>query len=240
MPISLTWQQIGLRLVLALVASFLIGFDRDERGQSTGVRTTMLVCLAATLAMLQANMLMNVRGKTPDSFVVLDLMRLPLGILSGIGFIGAGAIIRKDGLVRGLTTAATLWFVTVLGLIFGGGQIWLAVVGSALALFILWILKGIESKFPTHHTGTLALQLNVPDFTPSATSTSPSESELRHQFKAAGFHMRSWTAHYTGFALSAIECELRWPSVMDQEPSTPSFIASIAQEPFVRSLTWHM
>jgi putative Mg2+ transporter-C (MgtC) family protein len=123
MPLTITLQQIALRIFLALVASFLIGYDRDEHGKTSGIRTTMLVCLAATLAMLQANLLMDSTGKAHDSFVVLDLMRLPLGILSGIGFIGAGAILRKDGLVHGLTTAATLWFITVLGLLFGGGQL---------------------------------------------------------------------------------------------------------------------
>ena len=70
-------------------------------------------------------------GKTSSSFAVMDLMRLPLGILSGMGFIGAGAIVRKDSLVHGLTTAATLWFVTGLGLCFGGGQLALARFGRA-------------------------------------------------------------------------------------------------------------
>lgn len=63
-------------------------------------------------------------GKVPGSFAVLDLMRLPLGILTGMGFIGAGAVFRKDGLVSGVTTAAMLWFVTIIGLCFGGGAMW--------------------------------------------------------------------------------------------------------------------
>jgi len=159
MPISLTWQQIAVRIALALVASFLIGYDRDEHGKTAGIRTTMLVCLAATLAMLQANLLMNSTGKASSSFVVLDLMRLPLGILSGIGFIGAGAILRKDGLVHGLTTAATLWFITVLGLLFGGGQLILGVVSTALAFFILWALKQLEHRMTVRQSGTLYLEL---------------------------------------------------------------------------------
>jgi MgtC family protein len=63
--------------------------------------------------MLQVNLLLPVSGKTAQSFAVLDLMRLPLEILSGMGFIGAGAIVRKGNLVRGLTTAATIWLGTV-------------------------------------------------------------------------------------------------------------------------------
>lgn len=85
MTLHLTWEQIAVRLILASIASFIIGLNRDEHGHPAGIRTTMLVCLAATLAMLQVNLLLPVAGKSPSSFVVMDLMRLPLGILSGIG-----------------------------------------------------------------------------------------------------------------------------------------------------------
>jgi putative Mg2+ transporter-C (MgtC) family protein len=81
-----------------------------------------LVCLAAAIAMIQTNLLLAVKGRTADSFVMLDLMRLPLGILTGMGFIGGGAILRRESLVLGVTTAATLWFVTVIGLCFGVGR----------------------------------------------------------------------------------------------------------------------
>src|ERR1700754_4630304 len=141
MPVTLTWEQITLRIALAAIASFLIGYNRDERGKALGIRTTMLVCLAATLAMVQTNQLMATTGKPSYSFVVLDLMRLPLGILSGIGFIGAGAILRKDGLVRGVTTGATIWHAPILALIFGGGQLVLGCAGTLLALFVLWALR---------------------------------------------------------------------------------------------------
>ena len=73
--------------------------------------------------MIQTNLLLATAGKSADSFVVLDLMRLPLGILTGMGFIGGGAILRRDGFVLGVTTAATLWFVTVIGLCFGAGRL---------------------------------------------------------------------------------------------------------------------
>jgi putative Mg2+ transporter-C (MgtC) family protein len=117
-PLYLTWEQITIRLTLACVSGFLIGLNRDEHGHPAGIRTTMLVCLAATLAMLQVNLLLPISGKTSSSFAVMDLMRLPLGILSGIGFIGAGVIIKRGPNVSGVTTAATIWLVTVLGLLF--------------------------------------------------------------------------------------------------------------------------
>lgn len=90
----------------------------------------MLVCVAACVAMLQVNLLLSLAGRPSDSFVMNDLMHLPLGILSGMGFIGAGAIVRRDNFVVGVTTAATMWFLPVLGLYFGGGQVILQEVGS--------------------------------------------------------------------------------------------------------------
>jgi putative Mg2+ transporter-C (MgtC) family protein len=87
------------------------------------MRTNVLVGLAASLSMILANAMLGPGGKNAGSFSVLDLMRLPLGILSGMGFIGAGAILRKGDMVLGVTTAATLWMVTMLGLCCGAGKI---------------------------------------------------------------------------------------------------------------------
>jgi putative Mg2+ transporter-C (MgtC) family protein len=152
---TLTWQAIALRLLLTVVSAGAIGLNRDERGHSAGLRTNLLVGLAACVAMIQANLLINSNGKPVDSFAVMDIMRLPLGILSGIGFIGAGAIIKRGELIAGVTTAATLWFVTVMGLCYGGGQLGLGIAGFVLALVILSALKKIEIAMPQQHNGTL-------------------------------------------------------------------------------------
>src|ERR1700722_23960 len=148
MPITLTWQSITVRLVLTILCAGILGFDRDERGRPAGLRTNLLVGLAACLAMIQTNWLINSNGKPSDSFVVMDIMRLPLGILSGIGFIGAGAIVKRGELIVGLPTAATLWFVTVMGLCFGGGQLGLGLASLGLGLLTLSGLKRIETAMP--------------------------------------------------------------------------------------------
>src|ERR1700758_4582422 len=137
MPTTLAWGDVALRLALTVVAGALIGFDRGEHGRPAGLRTTILVCLAAAFAMLLANALLPTSGKTERSFATFDVMRLPLGILTGMGFIGAGTILRRGDLIIGVTTAATLWFVTVIGLCFGGGQIGLGLVGLGLAIAAL-------------------------------------------------------------------------------------------------------
>jgi putative Mg2+ transporter-C (MgtC) family protein len=157
MTTTLTWQAIILRLALTAICAGVLGVDRDERGRPAGLRTNLLVGLAACLAMIQANWLINSNGKPPDSFITMDIMRLPLGILSGIGFIGGGAILKRGELTVGVTTAATLWFVTVMGLCFGGGQLGLGLAGFALGFMVLAGMKNIEVRIPRMHSGVLAI-----------------------------------------------------------------------------------
>jgi putative Mg2+ transporter-C (MgtC) family protein len=155
MPLSPNWTDIALRLLLTMLACAVIGFDRGARGHAAGFRTTILVGLAASVAMIQANILLSLSGKTSESFAQMDFMRLPLGILTGVGFIGAGTIVKKGDLVAGVTTAATLWFMTVIGLCFGGGQLILGGISTALAVFTLWALKWVEIVIPREHRARL-------------------------------------------------------------------------------------
>ncbi|RKU00116.1 magnesium transporter MgtC [Burkholderia sp. Nafp2/4-1b] len=146
MPLVLQWNEVLARIALALVAGALVGLNRSESGKTAGLRTTILVCLAACLSMLLVNALLLQAGKPEGGFSQLDLMRLPLGILTGMGFIGGGAILHRDGLVSGVTTAATLWFVTVIGLCIGGGQLSLGTLGLVLALLVVWPLRFVEQR----------------------------------------------------------------------------------------------
>src|SRR6202050_1914393 len=158
MPLHPTWEDIALRLILTLIASAIIGFDRGARGHAAGLRTTILVGLAASGAMIQANILLSIGGKTPDSFGVMDLMRMPLGILTGVGFIGGGTILRRGDFVTGVTTAATLWATTVIGLCLGGGQLALGIAATILAVITLWALIWIEVRIPRDQRATLVIK----------------------------------------------------------------------------------
>jgi putative Mg2+ transporter-C (MgtC) family protein len=150
---TLTGWDVGLRVLLTVVAAAALGYDRRVEGRPASVRSTLLVALAACFAMIQANWLLNTVGKQPTSFIVLDLMRLPLGILTGVGFIGGGAILKRGDSVSGLTTAATLWFVTVVGLCFGCGQLWLGGGGAVLGYGILHGTFRSESRSCTAPCG---------------------------------------------------------------------------------------
>jgi putative Mg2+ transporter-C (MgtC) family protein len=157
MPIEPTWPDIAIRLVLTMLACGAIGLNRGARGHAAGFRTTILVGLAASVAMIQANILLSLDGKTPGSFAVMDLMRLPLGILTGVGFIGGGSILKKGDLVTGVTTAATLWVVTVIGLCLGGGQLILGIAATLLVVFTLWALKWVDVIIPREHRAKLVV-----------------------------------------------------------------------------------
>ncbi|MGF6308815.1 putative Mg2+ transporter-C (MgtC) family protein [Bradyrhizobium sp. i1.8.4] len=157
MPLHPTWTDIAIRLALTVLASAIIGFDRGARGHAAGLRTTILVGLAASLSMILANLLLTLEGKDSGSFAVMDLMRLPLGILTGVGFIGGGTILKKGDLVTGVTTAATLWLITVIGLCLGAGQLALGCVATAIGVVTLAILKWVDVNIPRRHRAALTV-----------------------------------------------------------------------------------
>jgi putative Mg2+ transporter-C (MgtC) family protein len=163
MSVQLTWQAVVLRLALTVAAGALIGLNRRERGRPAGTRTVILVSLAACVAMLQVNALLPLAGKDPSSFIVMDLMRLPLGILSGMGFIGAGAILKRGSAIVGLTTAATLWLMTVVGLCFGGGQLGLGVATTAIAAVVLWGMSRVDFRLVRDRHASLVIASNEPE-----------------------------------------------------------------------------
>jgi putative Mg2+ transporter-C (MgtC) family protein len=231
MPLTISWEQIALRIFLAAVASLLIGLNRDEKGHPAGMRTTMLVCLAACLAQLQANILLPTAGKTMSSFAVLDLERLPLGILSGIGFIGAGVIVKRENdVVTGVTTAATIWFVSVLGLLFGGGQLYMGCAAAVLAIVILWGLKRAEGVIPRQHHGDLCLTLD---------EQAPSEKDICEHIRKAGFNFTRWKPTYAPREiLSALDCTLSWRERASHNPHTPEVVEYLRTLPGILSLTW--
>jgi putative Mg2+ transporter-C (MgtC) family protein len=231
MSLSIAWTTVALRIALSMLFSLIIGFNRDERGHPAGMRTTMLVCLAATLAQLQANILLTTVGKTTSSFSVLDPERLPLGILSGIGFIGAGVIMKRDNnTISGVTTAATIWFVTVLGLLFGGGQLGLGIAAGLIALCILWGLRKVEAVLPQRHTALLQLTFLTP----------PDEEDLRSKLKAGGCAIRQWSPTYRPpNEMVELKCTLSWHEKADREPHTPASIRALSDYANIASLTWN-
>ncbi len=130
------------KLVLSMVLGAVIGYERKRKGQIAGVRTFSLIAMGATLAMILSIYV-------PQEYLGLkngDPGRIAAQVVSGIGFLGAGAIIQMKGSVRGLTTAAGIWMVAALGLTVGVGMYVIATVATILILFILWVLERIEHR----------------------------------------------------------------------------------------------
>src|SRR5579863_8440710 len=228
MPLELTWSDLAIRLLCTLIAGAAIGYNRGESGKAAGLRTTILVCVAAAVAMLQMNYLITLAGRSSDSFVTNDLMRLPLGILTGVGFIGGGAILRRGNLVIGVTTAATLWYVTVVGLCFGGGQVLLGWAATALGLFVLWGLKWFEEEvMPVQQQAQLAV---------TADQTGPGESEIRRRLAGGGIEIRD-IALATDGRLRTYTINVRQLRPIP-DSTIPSFIEELSRQPGVASLKW--
>lgn len=158
MPLSPTVADLALRLLLTVVACGIIGLDRGVRGHAAGLRTTILVGLAASSMMIEANLLLATGGHTEGSFANMDVLRLPLGILTGVGFIGAGTILRRGDLVIGITTAATLWAVTAIGTCFGGGAIGLGVAVTAISVATLVGLRWADLFMPRKQKAILVVR----------------------------------------------------------------------------------
>ncbi|MDH7498995.1 MAG: MgtC/SapB family protein [candidate division NC10 bacterium] len=141
---AFTWNSLA-RLLLAVLLGGAIGLEREFRGRPAGLRTHILVCLGATILMIAWEGMPDwYRTLSPGSRVTLDPGRIAAGIITGIGFLGAGAIIRIGDLVRGLTTAGCIWFVAALGIVIGEGFYVLAIASTAIVLLSLMALSRVE------------------------------------------------------------------------------------------------
>jgi putative Mg2+ transporter-C (MgtC) family protein len=136
---------ISLKILLAALAGGLIGLERERHGRPAGLRTHLLVSAGSCLMMIVSEAFFLKYGDLPGTGVLrLDPGRAAAQIITGIGFLGAGVIIKEGFAVRGLTTAACLWMVAGIGMAFGMGMVSVGVIGTIVALFSLIILKRLE------------------------------------------------------------------------------------------------
>jgi putative Mg2+ transporter-C (MgtC) family protein len=138
---TLNWDESLLRLALAALLGGLIGFERELREREAGLRTHLLVSLGSALFTIVGAYGFHAFLDSGANVVRADPTRIAAQIVTGIGFLGAGAIIRQGLSVRGLTTAATLWVVAAVGLASGAGYYSAAVMSTAIVLLALWPLR---------------------------------------------------------------------------------------------------
>jgi putative Mg2+ transporter-C (MgtC) family protein len=138
-------ENVWIRLAFGLVLGGFIGLEREFHGRPAGFRTHILVCLGAVILIVSAELLIP-----PEAMETRHLIagRIIAGIITGIGFLGAGVIVRMGDTVRGLTTAASIWFTAALGVVIGEGLILLALIGTGLILLVLTVFNKLDVLIP--------------------------------------------------------------------------------------------
>ncbi len=155
----MTVLEMMLRIVLAMAMGGIIGWERENNNRPAGLRTHMLVAIGAAVVMLMGEMSLD---KYAD-ITTMDPTRLGAQVISGIGFLGAGTIMREGLTVKGLTTAASLWAVACLGLAAGGGFYEAALLGVIAIILTLTIFEYLEKRFRKIKFKGLLVELECTD-----------------------------------------------------------------------------
>jgi len=153
-------SSVLFRLILAVLLGGVIGMEREVHGRPAGFRTHIVVCLGATMLMVASEYYRNY----VDMETVYDPNRMAAGIITGIGFLGAGAILREENMVRGLTTAGCIWFVAGLGIVIGKGLFPLALWGTLLVFIMLVFFRYVESWMSVENYAELSIRMNLESY----------------------------------------------------------------------------
>jgi putative Mg2+ transporter-C (MgtC) family protein len=145
-------------LFAAALAGALIGLERTYHGRPAGFRTHVLVCTASSLLMVLGTHQAAVFSGLPFESIRVDPARMAQGIMTGIGFLGAGVIMKEGLSVRGLTTAASIWITAAIGIVIGGGFYAAAAVATLLTLATLSVFRWLERIFPSLVFGRLVVR----------------------------------------------------------------------------------
>ena len=147
-PLIESWQQLSgvilpfmVRCGIAAICGAMIGLEREFKNKPAGFRTNILICVGAAIYMCVGLLLINAGGEQGDPG------RIAAQVVTGIGFLGAGAILQAGGRVTGLTTAATIWVVASIGLVSGAGFPLLALVAAVMVVLTLVVLGEFEKRF---------------------------------------------------------------------------------------------
>jgi putative Mg2+ transporter-C (MgtC) family protein len=170
---------IFLRILGALLIGAVIGFERSYHGRPAGFRTHALVCIASAMLMVVTVYQNEWMTAVSAEAIRTDPTRMAQGIMTGIGFLGAGVIFKEGLSVRGLTTAASIWVTAAIGILVGIGFWFPAILGTVAALTVLALFRFIEAKMPAefyaHHELSFAREAVM------------SESDLRDMLRSHGF-----------------------------------------------------
>ncbi len=179
---ELNWEHV-VRLLAACVAGAIIGIERELHGKPAGLRTNVMICLGAALFTVLSIEMAAIGGR------IADPSRIAAQIVTGVGFLGAGAIIQLRGHVMGLTTAATIWLVASVGRALGAGDFILAGVATALTAGVLFGLSVAEDAIATWRT-TARFHIEM-DPSPELNKA------IKRRVRELGIYRRSWRVSKT-------------------------------------------
>lgn len=177
-------QEIVFRLLAALLAGVIIGYERSFHGRPAGLRTHMLVCVASAMLML-VTVYQTHWMSAPDGVIRLDPTRMAQGIMTGIGFLGAGVIVKEGMSVRGLTTSASIWVTAAIGILAGIGFYFPLVLSVVLVFLVLSVFRWVEKRVPSQVFYHFDVQ-----FVPA---TDMSEAVLRDFISSHGFSVADFS-----------------------------------------------
>jgi putative Mg2+ transporter-C (MgtC) family protein len=178
---------VALKLFLAAILGGLIGMERELRDKPAGLRTNILICVGSTLFMSISTRVAQILGGDPT--------RIAAQIISGIGFLGAGAVLHSHGFVLGLTTAATIWVVAGIGMALGSGMYSLAVFVTGMSILTLYFLSFAEDRIQGRKSYTYSLvvtNLNEALASINRVLKESSVSAVSFNFKKGTGHYRVW------------------------------------------------
>mgnify|MGYP003575083023 CR=1 FL=1 len=220
----LEWTEISLRLFLAAVFGAAIGLERERKDWSAGMRTHMLVCVGSALMMMVSSFgFSDILGMP---YVSLDPSRVASQIISGIGFIGAGAILfLKPTTVLGLTTASGLWTVAGIGMATGGGMYFAASASTVLAILILWGLQPLQKRFSHKFQQSLTITAK-PDVNPKNIINKLLEDN---------------TIEFSNFTVGKFDDELVIELKLEKSdnPLLAKIVENLNSDPAIKKISWN-
>jgi putative Mg2+ transporter-C (MgtC) family protein len=178
---------ILLHLLGSLAVGLALGYERSYHGRAAGMRTYALVCLGSTLLTVISGYPALWFGGMSETPAVADPTRVMQGIVTGIGFLGAGVIMKEGFTIRGLSTAASIWMTSAIGVVIGIGFYGAALSGAVIAVAVMSGLRRLESALP--HQSMLHLSLTYPR------ESAPGAEDIRRMMRAHGFEVTDWTFH---------------------------------------------
>ena len=184
---DIDYLNISLRLTAALLIGGLIGLERSYHGRAAGFRTHVLVCLSTCLLMLITVYETRWFPDLASNHISLDPTRMAQGIMTGIGFLGAGTIMKEGVSVRGLTTAASIWMTAAIGILVGIGFYFPAAFATALTLGTLSVFRWLESRIPSQFYAQFVVRFARHETMP--------ESEMRALLANHGFNVANLSYH---------------------------------------------